>query len=89
MRLHVQPGAGRSETVGRHGDALEVRVSGRSRGGRANQACERFLAESFEVEASALTLLTGERSRSKRFGVGGVEPGAVTEQLDRLLSSDR
>ena len=43
LRIHVQPGAGRSAVVGRHGDALKVRVAlddakladGRSGRGRA------------------------------------------------------
>ncbi len=89
VRLHVQPGAGRSEIVGRHGDALKVRVAAAPEGGRANQACERLLAESFGVESSAVTLLTGEKSSSKRFALRGVDGAEVAEQLERLLSTDR
>ncbi len=89
VRLHVQPGAGRSEIVGRHGDALKVRVAAAPEGGRANQACERLLAESFDVETSAVTLLTGETSRSKRFALEGVDGVEVAERLERLLSIDR
>ncbi len=89
VRLHVQPGAGRSEIVGRHGDALKVRVAAAPEGGRANHACERLLAESFDVETSAVTLLTGETSRSKRFALEGVDGVEVAERLERLLSIDR
>lgn len=89
LRLHVQPGAGRSEVVGRHGDALKVRVAAAPEGGRANQACERLLAELFQVKPSAVTLVTGSTSRSKRFAVEGVEPDDVGEQLERILTTER
>ncbi len=89
LRLHVQPGAGRSEVIGRHGDALKVRVAAAPEGGRANQACERLLAELFEVKVSAVHLVAGASSRSKRFAVEGVDPDDVAEQLERTVSSER
>lgn len=85
LRLHVQPGAGRSEIVGRHGDALKVRVAAAPERGRANDACTRLLAETFEVKASAVTLLSGETSRTKRFALDGVDVEAVQDQLERVL----
>lgn len=85
LRLHVQPGAGRSELVGRHGDAVKVRVAAPPEGGRANDACRRLLAEVFDVKESAVALVAGETSRSKRFALGDVEPDAVRAQLERLL----
>ena len=89
LRLHVQPGAGRSEVVGRHGDALKVRVAAAPEGGRANQACQRLLAELLEVKVSAVHLVAGAPSRSKRFVVEGVDPEGVAEQLERTLSGER
>ncbi len=85
LRLHVQPGAGRSEIVGRHGDALKVRVAAAPEGGRANDACIRLLADTFEVKTSAVTLLSGTTSRTKRFALAGVDVEAVQGQLERVL----
>ena len=85
LRLHVQPGAGRSELVGRHGDAVKVRVAAPPEGGRANEACRRLLAEVFGVKESAVALVAGQSSRTKRFGLTGAEPEAVRAQLERAL----
>lgn len=89
LRVQVQPGAGRSEVVGRHGDALKVRVAAAPESGRANQACQRLLAELFDLGASAVTLVSGATSRSKRFALDGVDPDEIAGQLDRLLSIER
>lgn len=86
LRLHVQPGAGRSELVGRHGDALKVRVATPPERGRANEECRRLLAEAFELKESAVVLVGGETSRTKRFSLTGVadaETGSV--RLQRVL----
>ncbi|CAN5802618.1 hypothetical protein BH24ACT2_BH24ACT2_08950 [soil metagenome] len=85
LRLHVQPGAGRTEIVGRHGAAVKVRVAAPPEQGRANDACRRLLAEVFEVKESAVTLVVGETSRTKRFALTGAEPEAVRAQLERAL----
>lgn len=87
VRLHVQPGAGRTEVVGRHGDALKVRVAAPPERGRANEACGRLLADVFRVTPAAVVLVAGEASRSKRFAVEGVEGDAVRGQLERALEA--
>ena len=38
LRLHVQPGAGRSAVTGRYGDAVKVKVAAPPERGRANEA---------------------------------------------------
>ncbi len=85
LRLHVQPGAGRSELVGRHGDAVKVRVAAPPEQGRANDACRRLLAEVFNVKESAVALVAGPTNRSKCFALTGAEPDAVRDQLERAL----
>ncbi|MGI8759331.1 MAG: DUF167 domain-containing protein [Acidimicrobiales bacterium] len=87
LRLHVQPGAGRTEVVGRHGDALKVRVAAAPERGRANEACSRLLAEVFGVKPSAVVLVGGEANRSKRFAVTGVDGDAVRGQLERAIAA--
>jgi uncharacterized protein (TIGR00251 family) len=85
LRVHVQPGAGRGAAVGRHGDALKVRVAAPPQGGRANDACAAFLADTFGVPPARVTLASGASSRSKRFTLAGVELAAFRRRLEQLV----
>ena len=81
LRLHVQPGAGRTAVVGRHGDALKVRVAAPPEGGRANEAVLKLVAELLGAEKDAVTLVGGPSSRSKRVQVSGVEPEEAAKRI--------
>ncbi|HUR49515.1 MAG TPA: DUF167 domain-containing protein [Acidimicrobiales bacterium] len=86
LRIHVQPGAGRTAIVGRHGDALKVRVAAPPSGGRANEACTELIAGILGVKGSEVTVSGGESSRQKRLTVTGIEPEEVTRLLDEAMS---
>jgi uncharacterized protein (TIGR00251 family) len=85
LAVHAQPGAGRTHVVGRHGDALKVRVAAPPEQGRANDALARLLAEAFGVTTGDVQLVTGATSRQKRFRITGVDPAAVPQRVDDLL----
>lgn len=86
LRLHVQPGAGRSAITGRHGTALKVRVAAPPEGGRANQACLELLARELGVEKGAVELVGGQTSRAKRVKVNGVDGDELDARLRLLLT---
>src|SRR3954463_9975423 len=86
LRLHVQPGAGRTAVVGRHGDALKVRVAAAPEGGRANDACLALLGETRGVKADQLELTAGASSRSKRVRITGVPPADVARRLEDAIA---
>jgi len=65
LDLQVQPGAARDEWVGPHGDRLKVRISAPAVEGRANRHLIDYLAETFAVPRSRVTLLRGETGRAK------------------------
>jgi uncharacterized protein (TIGR00251 family) len=81
IRLHVQPGAGRTAVVGRHGDAVKVRVAAPPEGGRANDAVVALIAATFDVKLAQVSLVSGESSRAKRVKIDGIEEA----ELERLL----
>lgn len=65
LTIQVQPGASRSEVVGRHGDALRVRVAGTPVDGKANTELVRFLADHLGLPARAVEITRGHSSRTK------------------------
>jgi uncharacterized protein (TIGR00251 family) len=87
LHVHVQPGAGRSAVVGRHGEALKIRVAVPPVEGRANDAAIALLAEAMEVPARDVTLASGERSRVKRVRIQGVTAEEVEVQLRLVLDA--
>ena len=88
LAVHVQPGAGRSAVVGRHGAALKVRVAAAPEGGRANEACAALLAETFGLKTADVELAGGATSRSKQFRLSGVDPEEFRRQLERAVSGN-
>jgi hypothetical protein len=81
LRLHIQPGAKKTEVVGLHGEALKIRLAAPPVDGKANACLLAFLADRFGVAKSAVTLLSGDSSRAKRVHISGVTD---TEAKTRL-----
>lgn len=65
LRLHVQPGARRTEMAGLHGERLKVRVAAPPVDGAANEALLGWLADAAGIARSRLSLLRGATSRQK------------------------
>ncbi|HKF92605.1 MAG TPA: DUF167 family protein [Acidimicrobiia bacterium] len=84
LRVHVQPGAGRSSVVGRHGDSLKLRVAAPP-DGRANAAAVGLIAAALGVKERDVELVSGERSRLKRFRVVGIDADDVDARLRQAL----
>ena len=71
LRVHAQPGAKRTEVAGVHGEALKIRVQAPALEDRANAALAEFIAEALGVAPRDVRLVSGARSRAKRFEVRG------------------
>lgn len=80
ISIHAQPGASRSEVAGVHGDALKIRIQARPVEGAANAALLAFLAKQMGLPKSALELVAGDTSRTKRVRI----PLAANTVLARL-----
>ena len=88
VTLHVQvsPGAGKSTVVGRHGDALKLRVAAPPAGGRANDAARALLAETFALKERNVELVAGETSRTKRFRLSSLDLEDFQRRLQLLVA---
>ena len=85
LNVHAQPGAGRTQITGRHGDALKIRVAVPPEHGRANEALAKVLAEVFGIAPNAVTITSGEKSRTKRFRLVVDDVDAFAHRLDDLV----
>jgi uncharacterized protein len=86
LRVHVQPGAGRSAVVGRHGTSLKVRVAAPPVDGRANAAAGALIAETLGAKDGDVELVSGPRSRLKRFRIRGVDAEEMESRLSQALA---
>lgn len=77
LRLHVQPGAKRSEVVGLHGGALKIRLAAPPVDGKANECLIAFLADRLALSRSNILLEAGTTSRAKRVRLLGATEVAV------------
>lgn len=85
LRVHVQPGAGRTAVVGRHGPALKVRVAAPPEAGQANEACLALLADALGLTPADIVLASGASSRQKRFSITGVARDDLARRLESAL----
>jgi len=85
LRVHAQPGGGRSAVMGRQGGALKVKVAAPPVEGRANEAVAELLARTFGLKVGQVQLVSGESSRSKRFRLEGVTADVVDAALAQVL----
>jgi uncharacterized protein len=84
LLVRVQPRASMDEIAGEMGGALKVRLRAPAVEGRANEALVEFLAQLLITPKSAVRILSGERSRTKRVEIRGVS----RQQILALLVQD-
>jgi uncharacterized protein (TIGR00251 family) len=86
LAVYVQPGAAREGVVGRHGDALKVRVAAPAEAGRANRACRALLAKALAVPAGSVELVSGTTNRQKRFRFASLTTEELARRLEPLIA---
>src|SRR5882762_5812717 len=79
--VRVQPRASKDEVACEMGGALKVRLRAPAMEDRANEALVEFLAELLKTSRSAVSILSGERSRVKRIEIRGVTRQQVLSLL--------
>jgi uncharacterized protein (TIGR00251 family) len=82
--VRVQPRASRDEVAGVMDGALKVRLQAPALEDRANVALCEYLARLLKTPKSAVRILSGDRSRTKRIEIHGV----TEQQVLALLTVD-
>ena len=67
LHVRVQPKARANTVKGWHGAALRVSVTAPPEDGKANRAVIELLAETFDIAAASIILVSGAASRDKWF----------------------
>ncbi len=79
--FYVQPRASKTEVVGRHGNAIKIRVKAPPVDGAANEELIRFLSKRFKVPRKAVELVSGSSSRHKQIAIEGVTATEIVESF--------
>jgi uncharacterized protein (TIGR00251 family) len=84
LPVRVQPRASKDEIAGEMAGALKVRLRAPAVEERANEALVEFLARLLNIPRSAVRILSGDRSRTKRIEIRGV----TGQQILALMVQD-
>lgn len=82
IRVWVVPGASTTEIVGRHGDAVKVRVTAPPEAGRANRMVADLLAGA--LGSGGAVVVAGHGSRRKEVLVADLDAAGVLHRLPAL-----
>jgi uncharacterized protein len=77
ITIRVAPRSSRDAVEGEYNGALKVRLTAPPVDERANHALCRLLAERLKVPVSAVRIVAGEKSRTKRVSIAGVSRAQV------------
>jgi hypothetical protein len=80
--VRVIPRAGRSAFAGVRDGALVVRLAAAPVDGAANDELIDLLARTLHIPKRDVTIVSGERSRSKRVRIAGLNAAAVLAALE-------
>jgi hypothetical protein len=84
LDILVQPRCSREGVGPVVGDRLKVSVNAPPVDGKANEAMQRVLAETFGVPRSAVTILRGETGKRKTVRIAGVTAAVAAQVIARF-----
>lgn len=79
LQVQIQPRSSNDEITGTQGERLKIRITAPPVDGQANQHLIRFLAKTFKVAKSHITIESGETGRLKRIRIHN--PQHLPEQI--------
>jgi len=90
LKVRVIPNAKKTEFTGFRENELVLRLNAPAVEGKANKAATEYLARYFGVSRSAVSMVSGEKSRHKIFQIVGFESSDLERKLSefRLSSTD-
>jgi uncharacterized protein (TIGR00251 family) len=85
VTVRVTPRASRTAVAGLRGDVLLVKLAAAPVDGAANDALIALLSDAFELPRRNITIVAGDKSRTKRVELAGTSTAAMDARLASLL----
>ncbi len=87
FKVFVQPRSSKNQIVGRHGDALKIKLTAPPVEGAANTMCIKYLAKCLNIPKSAIEIVTGHTARTKGILVHCSNDKTATREKTRLKAA--
>jgi uncharacterized protein (TIGR00251 family) len=87
FKVYVQPRSSRTEIVGRHDDALKIKLTAPPVDNAANQMCVRFLADCLKLPKASLEIISGHTGRTKQVRINQKAAGKSKKDLAAAVRS--
>jgi len=84
LKIRVIPNAKSSAFTGFRDNELVLRLTAPAVEGKANKMAVEYIAKFFAVPRSAVSLVSGEKSRHKIFEIIGLDVGDIERELTVL-----
>lgn len=81
LSVKVIPNASKNAVVGLENDELKVRLNATPEKGEANEELIAFLAKTWKLPKSSLSIHSGKTSRHKKILIRGLAPKQLTQML--------
>jgi len=85
LPVRLTPNAPKAAITGFQGGEMVLRVNAHAMDGKANRAAIRLLVRLLGVSASSIHLVSGEKSRHKKFEIVGLEPDEIKTKYPDLI----
>ncbi|MCX7765575.1 MAG: DUF167 domain-containing protein [Candidatus Sumerlaeia bacterium] len=89
LTVKVHPGSRRNRIVCILGDVLKVEITAPPELGKANRELINFLAEQLKIERSLITILRGERSRTKILHFSNFTSEALEKKIFQIIKEQK
>jgi len=87
LKVRIIPNAKKTEFTGFREDELVLRLGAPAVEGKANKAATEYIARYFGVPRSAVSMVSGEKSRHKIFQIVGLESSDLEGRLSEFRFS--
>lgn len=81
LNILVQPRASKNEIWGIQDNHLKIHLTAPPVEGAANKACADFLSDVLRINRSRITIVSGQKSRRKRFFIETDNPNLLLKSL--------